>query len=134
LAQRFRAAAADERDDLVERTVRRLVCRVLKLPEARLDATQPFGNLGLDSLMAIELRNRLEVELGVKLAASTAWNYPTLQELTAFARQRLEPGEDAPAGSAEASTPSTSDRAGVTAAVAALSDDEALLALMGGER
>ncbi|HEY1278365.1 MAG TPA: beta-ketoacyl synthase N-terminal-like domain-containing protein [Acidimicrobiales bacterium] len=134
LAERFRAAAADERDGLVERTVRRLVCRVLKLPEARLDATQPFGNLGLDSLMAIELRNRLEVELGVKLAASTAWNYPTLQELTAFARQRLEPGEDAPAGSAEASTPSTSDRAGVTAAVAALSDDEALLALMGGER
>jgi myxalamid-type polyketide synthase MxaE and MxaD len=132
LAERVRNAPAGERADVVERAVRRLVCGVLKLPEARLDAAQAFGNLGLDSLMAIELRNRLEVELGVKLAASTAWNYPTLQELTAFALSRLEPGPEASAASAEASAVPTGDGAGVTAAVAALSDDEALLALMGG--
>src|SRR5262249_35464578 len=107
------------------------VCGVLKLPESRLDSSQPFGALGLDSLMAIELRNRLEVELGDKLPASTAWNYPTLSELAAFARGRLEQSTEPTAAAATGPVPPL-DPAGVVAAISDLSDDAALRALMNG--
>ena len=41
-------------------------------------------DLGLDSLMAVQLRNRLGASLGRTLPVSLAFNYPTLGELTAF--------------------------------------------------
>ena len=41
------------------------VARVLGLSISKLDVQQPLSNLGLDSLMAVELKNRIAVDLGV---------------------------------------------------------------------
>jgi myxalamid-type polyketide synthase MxaE and MxaD len=60
------------------------LAQVLKLPAARLDARKPFGAMGLSSLLAMELRNRLESSLGRPLSATLAWNYPTLDTLVGF--------------------------------------------------
>jgi acyl carrier protein len=43
------------------------VARVLGLSASRLDVEQSLGNLGLDSLMAVELKNRIAVDLGVNV-------------------------------------------------------------------
>jgi len=43
------------------------VARVLGLSVSRLDVEQPLSNLGLDSLMAVELKNRIAVDLGVNV-------------------------------------------------------------------
>lgn len=42
-----------------------------------LDWTRPLREMGLDSLFSLELRNRLERHLGVRVSASAPWNYPT---------------------------------------------------------
>jgi acyl carrier protein len=43
------------------------VARVLGLSASKLDLQQPLSNLGLDSLMAVELKNRIAVDLKVKV-------------------------------------------------------------------
>ena len=53
--------------------------------------------MGLNSLMAIELRNRLETALGRPLSATLAWNYPTIEAIVGVSRRRRRagaPGDD----------------------------------------
>jgi phthiocerol/phenolphthiocerol synthesis type-I polyketide synthase B len=82
-----RLAAAESvhaRRQMLESAVRETAARVLRISPRKLDSRRPLGTMGLDSLMAIELRNRLEALLGRSLSATLAWNYPTVEALAAF--------------------------------------------------
>lgn len=61
--------------------VRSEVSRVLGLPLERVTVDQPLDSLGLDSLTAVELRNRLAGELKLRLPASLAFDHPTPKAL-----------------------------------------------------
>jgi acyl transferase domain-containing protein/acyl carrier protein len=63
----FLAAEPGERHQLLQSYLSEQVARVLGLSASKLDLQQPLSNLGLDSLMAVELRNRIAVDLGVKV-------------------------------------------------------------------
>ena len=45
------------------------------------DPNTGFFDLGLDSIMAVEFKNKIESSLGVKLSVSASFNYPTIAEL-----------------------------------------------------
>ncbi len=64
-ADRILAATPKDREPLLESGLRELFARVLGFPAAKIDPQQPLYSLGLDSLMAVELRNRIEANLGV---------------------------------------------------------------------
>ncbi|SPM30394.1 polyketide synthase, partial [Mycobacterium terramassiliense] len=53
------------------------------------DHDRPMESLGLDSLMALELRNRLESSLGTTLPAALVWAYPTIHDLAGAMCERL---------------------------------------------
>jgi acyl transferase domain-containing protein/trans-aconitate methyltransferase/acyl carrier protein len=53
------------------------------------DPGQPLSEMGLDSLMAVELRNRLSARLSQSLPATLLFNYPTLQELVEHLTSRV---------------------------------------------
>ncbi|UXA08638.1 type I polyketide synthase [Mycobacterium sp. SMC-2] len=54
-----------------------------------IDPGRPMESLGLDSLMALELRNRLESSLGTTLPAALVWAYPTITDLAGALCERL---------------------------------------------
>jgi NADPH:quinone reductase-like Zn-dependent oxidoreductase len=90
--QRLAEAPPGERQSILLDFVRSQALRVLALePTAPLDRRQKLQELGLDSLMAVELRNRLGSGLGFKqkLPATLVFDYPTVEALVRFLTQEL---------------------------------------------
>ncbi|MFI7319560.1 SDR family NAD(P)-dependent oxidoreductase [Streptomyces venezuelae] len=100
-SDRLTGRTAEERLDLLTTLVRTQAAGVLG--HADPDAVQvdtPFKELGLDSLTAVELRNRLAAATGLKLPAALVFDYPQAQVLAAHLAERLAPDEAAQAGRA----------------------------------
>jgi acyl transferase domain-containing protein len=147
LVARLRNAVPRARRGMLEAAVRDALAGVLRRPADRIDAAHPFGAMGLDSLMALELRNRLQTSLERPLSATLAWNYPTVEQLGAHLATLFAEGDSRGAADAAAPVdspePQTRD-AGVSAPsdvfdvarllgeLTALSDDDAARALRGG--
>ncbi|MDI1477096.1 type I polyketide synthase [Polyangium sp. y55x31] len=79
---RIERAAFAERPHLLEGHVREHLGRILGIEPGRIERTSPFRALGVDSLMSLELRNRLDASLGLKLPATLLFTYPHLGALT----------------------------------------------------
>jgi epothilone polyketide synthase D len=83
----------DRRIDAVLEVVRLEIARGLGLPGPdAAPADQPLLELGLDSLMAIQLRNALSRRAGIKLPATLAFNHPTPMAITRFLLEKVLPG------------------------------------------
>jgi len=103
---RWLAAGPDERPELVRGFVAEQAGKVLGLPPTRTPApTQHLGELGLDSLMAIELKSRLETGLGCSLPTTVALDHPTIDGLVAYLAEVAPTGADAAPPSAADATP-----------------------------
>jgi myxalamid-type polyketide synthase MxaD len=74
------AAEPAERDQLLRSYLTEQVARVLGLSASKLDVQQPLSNLGLDSLMAVELKNRIAVDLGVNLPLVKFLSGPSIEQ------------------------------------------------------
>lgn len=90
---RLGQAPDGERPALVEAKVRELAARVLRLDVERVGRQAAFKGLGLDSLMSLELRNRLESAFGLRLSPTLLWAYGTPETLArALGEQLSAPG------------------------------------------
>jgi NADPH:quinone reductase-like Zn-dependent oxidoreductase/acyl carrier protein len=67
--------------EFIEGHLREWLAQVLRLPGSRIEGEHRLTDLGVDSLMAIELRNRVYSELGVTVTLATLLSGPTLREL-----------------------------------------------------
>jgi len=74
------AAEPAERLQLIQSHLTELVTRVLGLSASMLDIQQPLSNLGLDSLMAVELKNRIAIDLGVNVPMVTFLSGPSVEQ------------------------------------------------------
>src|SRR5207302_3287360 len=66
------------------------VAEVLRIAPTDVDTEAAFQDLGFDSLMAIEVRDRLEVALGMRLSAAVLYAHPTPQSLADGLVERIE--------------------------------------------
>jgi NADPH:quinone reductase-like Zn-dependent oxidoreductase/acyl carrier protein len=83
LLDELHAAYPSERRSLVASHVETCVAKVLGLSRtAVIDHHQPLSEMGLDSLMAVELRNTLRSSMGQPLPATLLFDYPTVQSLS----------------------------------------------------
>jgi acyl transferase domain-containing protein/acyl carrier protein len=95
-AASFRDRLAHLSPAAAEETVATLVCAqvAIVLGHATPDAVRPdqaFRDLGFDSLMAVELRNRLSTATGLRLPATLVFDYPTPRRLAAHLNAAAAP-------------------------------------------
>ncbi|MGQ4335059.1 SDR family NAD(P)-dependent oxidoreductase, partial [Streptomyces hayashii] len=97
LARRFAACRTDgERTRAVLDAVRAEVAAVLGHGSAAgVDSARAFRDMGFDSLIAVELRNRLITLTGLQLPTAVAFDHPTPAALAAFLRTRLADADTA---------------------------------------
>ena len=84
------AGSGRRRRALLESHIREHVRQVLRLSASRVDSHKAFKNLGLDSLTALELCNRLETGLKLSLSPTLVWNYPSIALLAAHFADMLK--------------------------------------------
>lgn len=82
LASTLGAALPSERKAICEAALAQVCARIMELPaDVRVPHDAPLMEAGLDSLMAVEMRNRVSRSTGLRLAASILFDYPTLDAL-----------------------------------------------------
>ena len=85
LIERLVQSSAATRKDVLTEFVRTEAAVVLGLRTPDLvDPARSLFNIGMDSLMAIELKSRLERAVATTLPSALAFNYPTVNDLVKF--------------------------------------------------
>jgi acyl transferase domain-containing protein/NADP-dependent 3-hydroxy acid dehydrogenase YdfG len=91
LPARLQAAPPGRRRALLVEALHDLATTVLGLEAAAsIDPVRPLKEMGLDSLMAVELRNALSAKVGRRLPATLLFDHPTLDALAAHLLGLLE--------------------------------------------
>ncbi len=85
LLDRLNHASPPERRALLAEHLRQQAVQILSLAaHTSVDEQTALHDLGLDSLMAVELRNALQISLDRQLSPTLALDYPTLRSLRDF--------------------------------------------------
>jgi polyketide synthase 12/epothilone polyketide synthase D len=121
-ADAVRASAPEAQRAMLDTLLRGKTARVLGTSAERLDGDKPLLSLGLDSLMAVELRNWIEQELHVNLPIMELMRSPGLSPLTDLLLDLLA-GEDG------VSMPSTTEQKNGHEAAAGAKPEELLAKL-----
>jgi len=123
--ERFDSTAPAGQIDLLRELVRDQVMHILRLnPASPPSLHDRLMDLGMDSLMAVQLRNGLSraLQLPRALPSTLMFDYPTIDAIASHLLQRLNPAAPpAPATPATAVSPTPPMKA---ADVAAMSDDD----------
>ncbi|RNG11792.1 SDR family NAD(P)-dependent oxidoreductase, partial [Streptomyces botrytidirepellens] len=101
LAQRLAALPEEERHALLVDVVRGHIGEVIKHPDPlRIDPDRALTELGFDSLMSVELRNKLADYSTSRLPVALVFDHPTPHALAGYLRTVIDldegPGNDGP--------------------------------------
>ncbi len=123
LLRDWAAARPEQRPNILAAHLRRAVAGVLGIDPAQpIEPEKGLFDLGLDSLMALELKNRLEVLVETTLPSTLIFNYPTIADLAQYLATLL-PGLP-PAASEAAVVPPDSAGTGDGLPLDDLSEDD----------
>jgi phthiocerol/phenolphthiocerol synthesis type-I polyketide synthase C len=102
IRQAMHTADPGERRELIEGYLRERAARILGFAGGNLDAEASLHRLGMDSLMAVELRNAIEADLGVTIPVMNLLQGVTMGELAGLIDDQI--GRDAQQGSTAGET------------------------------
>ena len=92
---RIESASPEEREGVIGQAVREVVGSVLRVKPESLRDDQPLTDLGLDSLMGVEIENSLEAAIGVALPPASLMRARTLGQIASLIAEHMGSGAGA---------------------------------------
>jgi acyl transferase domain-containing protein/acyl carrier protein len=87
---KLEAASSDERLDILEHYIKNKIVQLMGLDSVdEVDSRKRLFDLGIDSLMAVELRNHFKAILGIPLSSTLLFDYPTIEALLHYLIEAL---------------------------------------------
>src|SRR5262249_1303685 len=83
------AAEPGRRGAMVSDYLIKAIARILKLSPSAVNVDKPISSMGLDSLMSIELKSQIELDLGASVAMARFIQGPTILEITDWVMEPL---------------------------------------------
>jgi acyl carrier protein len=96
LWQQLQTATSNQREQLLIEHIRHEVAQVIGASPMILELQKGLFDLGMDSLMAVELKNRLQKSFGAALPSTLTFEYPTIEALKNYLSQEVLGWQDAP--------------------------------------
>ncbi len=85
LIDRLSAMEADKGKKELERMLQKVIAQILSVSDLnKIHLDKSLQEFGMDSLMAVELRNKLSAMFGKKLSVTLLFDYPNIKALTEF--------------------------------------------------
>ena len=103
LRQKIESAAPEELEGLILQAVRQAVGGVLRVKPDTLRDDQPLTDLGLDSLMGVEIENSIESSLGVSLPPASLLRARTIGHIVTLIAEHMGAKRNGTAPAAAAS-------------------------------
>ena len=83
-------ASVNNRQEILKEYIRGQVARLLGLSSSQLPQVNlGFMEMGMDSLTTVELKNRLQDQLGIALPGTVAIEYPTIEKLSQYIAEEV---------------------------------------------
>ncbi|GLV53584.1 polyketide synthase [Dictyobacter sp. S3.2.2.5] len=80
----LQSQSVDEREQLVQNYLCEHIARILRIPIVRLDSQRQIHSLGIDSLMAVELKNQIEADTEISVPVVLLLQGITIHELAGY--------------------------------------------------
>ncbi len=90
LIDQLQSMSSEERKRVLITRVRDQVARVIGSSADLINTQQGLFEMGLDSLMSVELKGRLEKITALTLPSTLTFNYPTVEELADYLLERIQ--------------------------------------------
>jgi amino acid adenylation domain-containing protein len=79
--------------------LRQLVARIFSVEQSRIPDSKKLVDLGLDSILAVELAKGIGAEFKISLPAARLYDHPSIQQLASYVGQTLKLGREEPVDS-----------------------------------
>jgi acyl carrier protein len=94
LRSQLAESSPNERHSLLMNFIQVEVGKIMGFEASQLpDPQRGLFDMGMDSLMAVELRNLLQTSCGFSLPSTLVFKYPTIQDLVEYLAKELSKGE-----------------------------------------
>lgn len=85
----FNQPNLDAAQKWIKSRIKDFVAEITKIPSSKLKDDDTFKSIGIDSLMALQLKNKIQTAFQLSLNVSSVWSYPTADKFTRFLSDEL---------------------------------------------
>jgi acyl transferase domain-containing protein/NADPH:quinone reductase-like Zn-dependent oxidoreductase/acyl carrier protein len=88
-SERIRRLSSNEAQDEIEEKIKEAISQITRVNKQNLHSDAAFKSFGIDSLMSVQLKNKLEKIVEIPLSVTTFWTYASIKKYTKFLLDKI---------------------------------------------